>query len=199
MAVDRDQTALLIVDVQNDFCPGGALAVKDGDAVVEPLGRLAARFAEAGRPVYASRDWHPPESRHFRAHGGTWPVHCVAGTAGARYHPALALPPGSVIFSKGIAPEAEGYSVWDEGRTPGGTRLEDELRRREVRRLYVGGLATDYCVKEAVLGALRLGFDAVVLDDAIAAVDVEPGDGARAIEEMRRAGARFTTSDQVEP
>jgi len=199
MASAPASSALLIVDVQNDFCPGGALAVADGDRVVAPLTWLAARFASEGRPVFASRDWHPFDSRHFAAHGGTWPVHCVAETPGAAFHPRLVLPPGTLVFSKGATREAEGYSVWDEGRSAEGTTLEEELRRRGVTRLYVGGLATDYCVKAAVLGARARGFEVVVLEDAMAAVDVTPGDGKRAIEEMRNAGAELQHSQAEDP
>ena len=183
-------SALLIVDVQNDFCPGGALAVAGGDRVVGPLARLAGHFAAEGRPVFATRDWHPSDSRHFAVHGGTWPVHCVAETDGAAFHPALVLPPETLVFSKGATRDAEGYSVWDEGRSAAGTTLDEELRRRGVTRLYIGGLATDYCVKAAVLGARERGFDVVLLEDATAAVDVKPGDGTRAIEEMKAAGAK---------
>jgi nicotinamidase/pyrazinamidase len=190
--------ALLIVDVQNDFCPGGALAVADGDRVVAPLSRLARRFREKGLPVFASRDWHPSDSRHFRAGGGTWPVHCVAGTAGAAFHPGLELPPGTEVLSKGTGTEQDGYSVFDEGLTDAGTTLAEELRKAGVRRIYVGGLATDYCVLGAVLGGLREGLAVAVLTDAVAAVDVQAGDGARALEEMTAAGATFTTTEEAE-
>jgi nicotinamidase/pyrazinamidase len=192
------RAALLIVDVQNDFCPGGALAVAGGDRVVAPLSRLARQFQLKGLPVFASRDWHPPDSRHFKAGGGTWPVHCVAGTVGAAFHPQLDLPVGTAVLSKGTAREQEGYSVFDEGRTNAGNTLAEELRRAHLSTVYVGGLATDYCIRGAVLGGLAEGFQIVVLTDAIAPVDVQPGDGDRALEEMRLAGATFTTTDGVE-
>jgi nicotinamidase/pyrazinamidase len=194
----QNRAALLIVDVQNDFCPGGALPVAQGDRVVAPLSGLAGRFREKGLPVFASRDWHPSDSRHFRAGGGAWPVHCVAGTPGAAFHPRLELPPGAMVLSKGTGREQEGYSVFDEGLTDAGTTLAEELRRTKIRRIYVGGLATDYCVRGAVLGGLREGFDVTVLIDAVAAVDVQPGDGDRALAEMKAAGATFTTTEEAD-
>ena len=192
------RAALLIVDVQNDFCPGGALAVAGGDVVVAPLTSLAKAFRAKGLPVFASRDWHPADSGHFRAGGGAWPVHCVAGSPGAAFHPGLDLPPGTAVLSKGTARDEQGYSVFDEGRTAAGTTLAEELRRAGVTRLFVGGLATDYCVRGAVIGGLGEGFEVTVLTDAIAAVDVQPGDGARALEEMSQAGAQFATTEEVE-
>jgi nicotinamidase/pyrazinamidase len=186
------RSALLIVDVQNDFCPGGALPVADGHRVVPVLNRCIERFVAEGRPVYASRDWHPPVTSHFREHGGRWPPHCVQHTKGAEFHPALRLPAGAIIVTKGEDPGAEGYSVFD-GRTPDG-RFEADLRRRGIGHLYVGGLATDYCVRQSVLDALARGFRVRVLTDAVAGVNVQPDDSARALDEMRRAGAHLTTS-----
>ncbi|RPJ70061.1 MAG: nicotinamidase [Acidobacteria bacterium] len=194
----ENRAALLIVDVQSDFCPGGALAVAGGDRVVAPLSRLARQFRARGLPVFASRDWHPSDSRHFAVGGGTWPIHCVAGTAGAAFHRDLELPSGTVVLSKGTGPEQEGYSVFDEGLTDVGETLTGELRKAKISRIYVGGLATDYCVRGAVLGGLREGFRVEILTDAVAAVDVKPGDGDRALEEMRQAGAAFTTVEEAE-
>lgn len=193
---DTDSAALLIVDVQNDFCPGGALAVAGGDAVVPVLNRLAARVGALGLPVYASRDWHPADSTHFAAHGGPWPVHCVAGTGGARLHPDLQLPAATMIVSKGTSRDAHGYSAF-EGTVAGRGPLADDLRARGVTHLIVGGLATDYCVRASVLDARRLGFDVTVVEDGVRAVDVRAGDGARAIEEMRLAGAAISDSQDV--
>lgn len=180
------KTALLVVDVQNDFCPGGALAVADGDAVVAPLNARIAEMAAAAAPVYASRDWHPPTTTHF-APAGPWPPHCVANTDGAAFHPALALPPGTIVITKGNESGRDGYSAF-EGRTSAGTTLEDDLRSRGVTRLVVGGLATDYCVKASALDARRRGFDVTVLRDAVRGVDVQPGDSTRALAEMAAAG-----------
>jgi nicotinamidase/pyrazinamidase len=181
-------TALLIVDVQNDFCPGGALPVPEGDAVVAPLTARAREMSAAGAPVYASRDWHPPQTTHFRPQG-PWPPHCVAGTPGAAFHAGLELPSGTIVITKGNESGADGYSAF-EGRTAAGTTLVDELRARGISHLFVGGLATDYCVRASVLEARRLGFEVTVLAEAIRGVEVQPGDSARAIDEMRAAGAR---------
>ncbi|MBI2186099.1 MAG: nicotinamidase [Acidobacteria bacterium] len=186
--MDNTRSALLIVDVQRDFCPGGALAAPAGDRVVEPLNRYVDEAAAQGWPVYASRDWHPPVTRHFRQYGGEWPVHCVEHTAGAEFHPGLRLPSRAIVISKGQSAEKPGYSAF-EGTTSDGRTLVDDLRARGVDHLYVGGIATDYCVKHSVLDARRAGFDVTVLGDAIAGVDVQPGDSARAIDEMRAAGA----------
>jgi nicotinamidase/pyrazinamidase len=149
-----DRRALIVVDVQNDFCPGGSLAVEHGDEVVAPLNRLIEEFLSRGEPVYKSRDWHPADTKHFTAYGGTWPVHCVQGTRGAEFHPQLSRDP-------------------------------------RVSEVWVGGLATDYCVKQTVLDALRAGFRVRALSDAMRAVNLHPGDDALAVEEMRRAGAEI--------
>lgn len=175
--------ALVIVDVQNDFLPGGALAVPHGDEVVAPLQALAAAFAAAGRPVYATRDWHPADHVSFREQGGPWPPHCIAGTPGADFPPGLRLPAGTIVISKAERSERDAYSGFD------GTDLERQLRAAGVRRLYVGGLATDYCVRATVLDARRLGFEVVVVASAVRAVDVSAGDGERALAAMVAAGA----------
>ena len=188
----HEKAALLIVDVQNDFCPGGALQITDGDRVVEPINRAAQLFAAAGLPVLASRDWHPPDTRHFRAFGGVWPVHCVQGTSGAAFHPALRLPGGTVVLSKGIDPELDGYSAF-EGVTVDGRMLAELLRELQVRKLYISGLATDYCVLCTTREALRSGFEVTVLTDAVAGVDLIAGASADAIEDMEKAGARLAT------
>jgi nicotinamidase/pyrazinamidase len=195
MAENRSP-ALLIVDVQNDFCSGGALAVREGDEVVAPLGRLADRFAVLGFPVYASRDWHPLDSTHFTTGGGSWPVHCVQHTHGAQLHPDLQLPPAAMVVTTGAGKDDDGYSAFS-GAIAGRGSLADDLRARGVNHLYVGGLATDYCVKHSVLDALAQGIDVTVLADAVRAVDVTPGDGERALEEMQAAGARLETSSGV--
>ena len=188
--------ALVIVDVQNDFCPGGTLAVAGGDRVAAPLARLAARFAAAGLPVFASRDWHPPDTAHFQNADGPWPVHCVRDTPGAELHPDLVLPPEAVILSKGVDPQADGYSAF-EARDEAGRDLVELLRAAGVDHLLVGGLATDYCVRATVLAALARGLRVSLLTDAVAGVNVQPGDADRAIEEMVAAGAQLTTTDQV--
>lgn len=170
--------ALIVVDVQNDFCPGGALAVPDGDGVVEPSNRLA---AEADL-VVATRDWHPDDHGSFDEHGGAWPVHCVANTPGAELHPALDRDRIDVVLDKGQHPGREGYSAFED------TGLEDLLRERGIRDVHITGLALDVCVRASALDARRHGFDVTVHRNATRAVDVEPGDGDRAVAELREAG-----------
>ncbi len=195
--IDRTRDALVLVDVQNDFCPGGSLAVPEGDRVVPVLNRYVGLFAAAGATIFASRDWHPVKTKHFQADGGAWPPHCVQGTSGAAFHPTLAVPGDAVIVSKGMDPELDAYSAF-QGEDPAGRPLAVALAERGLRRLCVGGLATDYCVRATVLDALREGFEVLVLADAVRAVNVKPGDGERAIAEMREAGARFVTLDAPE-
>jgi nicotinamidase/pyrazinamidase len=184
------RSALLVVDVQKDFCPGGTLAVPHGDRVVPVLNRYIEQATTGGWPIYASRDWHPPVTRHFKEHGGEWPPHCVVHTEGARFHDDLRLPPWTIVISKGEDPDHPGYSAFD-GHTPDGGTLLADLQQRRIDHLYVGGLATDYCVKHSVLDARRNGFAVTVLGDAIAGVEVHPGDSARAIGDMRAAGAEI--------
>lgn len=184
----NSKTALMLVDVQNDFCPGGALAVPQGDSVVEPLNRVIEQFRAARLPILASRDWHPAISRHFQSHGGPWPVHCVEHTRGAAFHPRLQLPESAVIISKGMNMDSDGYSAFD-GTDASRTPLADILKALKVTRLCIGGLATDYCVKATVVDALQQGFEVVVVSDAVAAVNLLPEDGAKAIKEMEQAGA----------
>lgn len=181
---ELSDAALLAVDVQVGFCPGGNLAVPDGDKVVPVLNEWIERFARAGRPVVLSRDWHPEDHVSFRARGGPWPPHCVAGSRDAEFHPALRVSPEALVVSKAEGRDEEAYSAFE------GTRLAERLRERGVRRLIVGGLATDYCVRASVLDALRAGFEVTVLRDAVRAVDVNAGDGERALAAMRAAGAR---------
>jgi nicotinamidase/pyrazinamidase len=190
--------ALIVVDVQNDLCPGGSLAVPEGDAVVPVLNEYMSRAADAGIPIFASRDWHPPVTRHFAAQGGPWPPHCVQKTRGAEFHPDLRLPPGTVVVSKGMSAEDQGYSAL-EAVLPDGQSLVDALRADGVTHVYVGGLATDYCVRATVLDALREGFSTSVLVDASRPVDVQPGDGERALNEMLAAGAEPQILDEFEP
>jgi nicotinamidase/pyrazinamidase len=182
------RSALLIVDVQNDFCDGGALAVAGSNRVIDSLNRRLEEAASAGVAVFASRDWHPAITTHFAPFGGRWPVHCVAETTGARFHPDLHLPVDAVVVSKGHDPGSSGYSAF-EGHTADGISFGDELKKRGITHLYVGGLATDYCVKHSVLDALAAGLDVTVLVDGIAGVDANPGDVQRAIDDMRERGA----------
>jgi nicotinamidase/pyrazinamidase len=185
--LERD-AALLIVDVQVDFCEGGSLAVPDGDQIVPVLNRYLELFRAAGLPIIASRDWHPENSTHFSAAGGVWPVHCVQGSSGARFHPELRLDENTLIVSKGMGPAADGYSSF-AAVDDFGTDLFTCLRERGIRQLYVGGLATEYCVKATVLDALQQGFTVFLLGDATRSVDLRPGAGQSARDEMVMAGA----------
>jgi nicotinamidase/pyrazinamidase len=191
--------ALLIVDFQNDFTPGGALAVPDGDRIAGPINQLLDSFDL----VVATRDWHPPEHGSFvgvevdpAAWKGTdppsiWPVHCVQGTPGAELHPDLEAAKVDVVIDKGQDPNSQGYSGFQD------TRLGELLRERAAGRLFVAGLATDYCVKNTVLDARRLGFDVTVIEDAVRGVEMQPGDSERAVAEMRAAGAELARADAV--
>jgi nicotinamidase/pyrazinamidase len=190
---NRDRAALLVVDVQNDFCTGGTLAVPGSEAVIAALNRHIANAARQGTPVYASRDWHPRQTTHFKDYGGEWPVHCVQDSTGARFHPDLRLPGDVAVITKGDRPDAPGYSAF-EGRTADGRTLLDDLRHRGVTHLYIGGLATDYCVRASVIDALAAGLEVTVLEDAIAGVDRSAGDSARALDEMRTRGARMASA-----
>ncbi len=187
--------ALLAVDVQNDFCPGGALAVKQGDRVVPALNRYIEFFSKDKTPVIASRDWHPARTKHFKDFGGPWPVHCVQNTPGADFHPSLKLPAQAIIVSKGMDPSMDSYSAFqavDERGRP----LREILNDLGVKELWIGGLATDYCVKASVVDALK-DFKVKLLTDAIAGVNIHPDDARAAVEEMLKAGAREMTLEQV--
>lgn len=184
------KSALIIVDVQNDFCAGGALAVPDAEAIIPVLNDYIEQFAQAGRPIYASRDWHPPVTRHFTAYGGIWPPHCIQGTNGAQFHPDLRLPAEVQIISKGMAYDADCYSAF-EGVDSQGRSLAVALRERGIDHLYIGGLATDYCVKHTALDALSAGFRVTLLEDAIRGVN--QADSAKALEELFAKGAQKTS------
>jgi nicotinamidase/pyrazinamidase len=179
---------LLIVDVQNDFLPGGALAVDQGDAVIAPINRLIALYGAHGLAIHASRDWYPPDHCSFQAQGGPWPPHCIAHSHGAAFPDALALPPDTVVVSKAQQRGTDAYSAFRE------TALADQLRAHGVERLAVCGLATDYCVVNTVTDALALGLRVLLVLDAVRAVEVRPGDGTRAIELMARRGAALVRS-----
>jgi nicotinamidase/pyrazinamidase len=179
----RPGDALIVVDVQNDFLPGGALGVPVGDEVVPVLNEYLERFDRRGLPVFAARDWHPRGHCSFRSAGGPWPLHCVADTHGAAFASGLALPAGARIISKATDIDHDAYSAF------AGTDLAERLRGKGVRRLFVGGLATDYCVLGTVKDAIALGFEMVLLCDAVRAVNVRCNDGDAAIAEMKRLGA----------
>jgi nicotinamidase/pyrazinamidase len=183
--------ALLVVDVQNDFLPGGALAVPRGDEILAPLNGYLKQFVRRSLPIFATRDWHPSGHCSFREQNGPWPPHCIAGSEGARFAAALQLPTDAILVAKATDVDTDAYSGF------AGTDLENLLREGGVRRLFVGGLATDYCVLNTVRDAARLGYAVMLLHDAVRAVDMNPGDGDRALAEMRALGARSIELSQL--
>jgi len=185
------KSALILVDIQNDFCPGGALAVKDGDMVVGPANRLINFFRSNSLPLILTRDWHPADHSSFKDSGGIWPPHCIADTPGAGFHSDLEVPGNAVIISKATERESDAYSGFQ------GTDLAERLRILRIEHVTIAGLATDYCIKSTVLDALKAGFRVSVINEGIRAVDVEPGDGKRAIAEMAEAGARFQDLEEI--
>lgn len=184
--------ALVIVDFQNDFSLGGSLGVPASEQIVETINDYGRHFVARGALLVATRDWHPPVTDHFQEHGGPWPVHCVQGTKGAEFHPSLRLPEGTVIVSKGTHYSGDSYSAF-HATLEDGTALSEYLRLSGVRHLYIGGLATDYCVRASVLDGLREGYEVTILLDASRGVDVEPGDSEKALAEMVSAGANVAT------
>lgn len=183
----KKKKTLLVVDVQNDFCPGGALAVPEGDRVVPVLNRYVDFFYKKNLPIFASRDWHPEETKHFTDSGGPWPRHCIQESEGAKFHPGLRLPEKAVILSKGMGPEEDGYSVFEafDSRNNSFSKILESLGAAE---LYIGGLATDYCVKQTVLDALKRGFRVKLLMDATRGVSQE--ESCRAVDRMLASGAQ---------
>ena len=187
ISLDSETDALIIVDVQNDFCPGGALAVPRGDEVVPIINQLL----EQRWLSVATKDWHPADHCSFKAHGGPWPPHCVQGTAGAELHPELAATKIQVVITKGSHPDRDAYSGFQ------GTELAKLLRESGVNRVVVCGLATDYCVRATAHDALQEGFEVLVLEDVIRGVEVQPGDSQRALEELRQEGAKVVVSSDL--
>lgn len=185
----RPGDALLIVDVQNDFLPGGALPVCGGDQVIPSLNAAIARFRAHGLPVYATRDWHPANHCSFRPNRGVLPPHAIEDTPGAAFPAALALPPETKIVSKGTMMERDAYSGFED------TALAAMLRAEGIVRLFVGGLATDYCVLNTVSDALDHGFEVILLPDAMCAVELQPGDAQAAIDTMCERGAFLAAGD----
>jgi nicotinamidase/pyrazinamidase len=177
--------ALLVVDTQNDFMPGGALGVDGGDEIVPLVNRLVRQFHDAGLPIVFSRDWHPEAHCSFEEQGGPWPPHCVQGSIGAEFFPAIHIPEDAIIVSKASRAEEEAYSAFQ------GTDLAELLNRKGVSRLLIVGLATDYCVLASARDALKKGFEIIVLEEGVRAVNVRPDDGRRALQELRNSGAEI--------
>lgn len=181
--------AFLITDIQVDFLPGGALPVVGGDEIIPVINGYTKRFEAAKAHVIASRDWHPPNHMSFTSQGGPWSPHCIRDTDGAKFSPDLLIPKDALVISKATDPTREAYSAFD------GTQLAESLRTRGVKRLFVAGLATDYCVVNTVLDARKLGFETVVLMDSTLGINVQPGDVDSAIEAMQQSGAELATED----
>jgi nicotinamidase/pyrazinamidase len=193
----RKGDALSVTDVQNDFLPGGALGVPHGDAIISPLNRAVELFKKNGLLIFFSRDWHPPDHSSFQEEGGPWPPHCVQKTPGADFPSALKIPEGSIIISKGAQKDREQYSTLGARDSEGNTE-SDVMKKREIRRVFVAGLATDYCVLNSVKDILAEGYEVYVLTDAIRAVNVNPGDGEEALEDMVRGGAKLITTEMLD-
>lgn len=185
------KAALTVVDMQRDFMPRGSLAVPNADKIIPTLNDYVHLFQERGELVVFTRDWHPKEHISFVTEGGAWPEHCVQGTAGAQIEPTLSFPSLCLLVSKATSPGKEAYSGFDA------TDLANMLKALGVTRLFVGGVATDYCVKSTVLDAIKSGFETLLLNDAIRGVDLKPGDSERAVEEMKKAGARAVSFGDV--
>jgi nicotinamidase/pyrazinamidase len=185
------KAALIVVDVQRDFCPGGSLPVRDGDSIIPAVNDLVRAFSEKALPVFYTRDWHPKHHCSFKERGGPWPPHCVQGTRGAAFHPSLLVAKGSEVISKATSPDEDAYSGFQ------GTDLEGRLRDLRVDRVYVVGLATDYCVKNTVLDGAEKGFETYVVTDCVRGVDVRPTDSAKALRAMSSRGAKKTSAAGV--
>lgn len=191
-----EKSALIVVDIQYDFLPGGALAVPEGDQLVPTLNEYIRRFSGAGRPVYATRDWHLPTTKHFQRYGGVWPPHCVQGTPGAEFHRELKLPEDVILVSKGMDPNLDSYSSF-QAFEEDGTPMVESLRKRGIEHIYVGGLATDYCVRWTMLDALAAGFHATALIDGSLGVNLKPHDSEHAIRDIVWAGGALATLNHV--
>ncbi|MBC7236089.1 MAG: nicotinamidase [Chloroflexi bacterium] len=192
----KPKSALLIVDMQNDFLPGGALAVPGGDVLIPVLNEYIRLAIEAGLPVIATRDWHPEQTAHFTSGGGKWPPHCVQNTWGAKFHPDLAYSDKVLILSKGMDPQADSYSAFD-AQDDRGRPLAQVLSDLGIEHLYIGGLALDYCVRASALDALQRGLGVTLLIDATRAVNLEIHDGEKALEDIVRAGGNVATIEQL--
>ncbi len=184
-------TACLIIDMQNDFLEGGSLEVPGSNTLIPVLNRYIARFHTHRLPVIATRDWHPPDHCSFIEQSGPWPPHCVAGSAGAAFHADLALPADTHIVSKATARDTEAYSGFS------GTGLQESLQSLQIQRIFVGGVATEYCVRNTVTDALRLGYAVIVLQDATQAMNRKPHDGIKAIDDMIAHGATLTQFQEI--
>ena len=190
----QSKKALLVVDLQNDFCPGGALGVSEGDLIIPKINNYVDLFLKKKLPVFVSRDWHPKQSKHFKQAGGPWPPHCVQNTEGAKFHPAFHVPEDAIIMSKGTNPELDGYSVF-EAHDSQNRSFSEILNSMGIDELYIAGIATDYCVKMTSLDALNSGFVVHVLTDAIKGVD--KNDSERSIEAIVSKNGKLKTFSEI--
>lgn len=188
----RLKKALLVVDVQNDFCPKGALGIRDGDKIIPAINRYIKEFSKQKLPIFLTRDWHPKVTKHFKKYGGLWPQHCLQNTKGAAFSPALKIPKEAIILSKGMDPEKDSYSAF-HAFDHNNTEFLNLLKIFGVTQIYIAGLATDYCVKYSTFDAFRYGFKVYILLDAIKGVNLNPADSDEAIREMAAAGAKKLT------
>jgi nicotinamidase/pyrazinamidase len=186
----KKKKALLIVDLQNDFCPGGALGILGGDKIIPAINKYMKIFSKKKRPVFASRDWHPIKTAHFKDFGGRWLVHCIHNSSGAQFHPKLKLPKDAIFLYKGMDPLKDSYSVF-QAEDESGRRFFNILKVLGIEELYIGGLATDYCVRFTVKDALKMGFKVRVLLDAVQGVDLRQGDSEAALKDMVKLGAKL--------
>jgi len=183
--------ALLVVDIQNDFCPGGSLAINQGDRIIKPINELISAFGKARLPVLFTRDWHPVDHCSFKTRGGPWPPHCVRGTYGARFHSSLRIPPKAIVISKGTKRNFDAYSGFE------GTELAEQLRGLGASELIVCGLATDYCVRNTVLDAIEHGFEATIVTDCTRGVNIVRTDSANSLRRMASKGANRLSSRDI--
>jgi nicotinamidase/pyrazinamidase len=184
----KDKDALIVVDLQNDFLPGGALAVPHGDQIIEPIQKLLQHFQEANLPVFATRDWHPRNHCSFQEQGGPWPPHCIAGTWGAEFPKSFRLPPNAVVFSKATTPQKDAYSGFD------GTELPSLLKSQNITHVFICGLATEYCVLNTVRDAKKHGLEVYLVIPAIHAIALKPTDESQALSQMEALGVNFVHS-----
>jgi nicotinamidase/pyrazinamidase len=188
----RPKKALLVVDVQNDFCPGGALGIPSGDKIIPKINKYIRAFVKKKLPIFATRDWHPVKTRHFRDFGGVWPAHCIHNTRGSLFHPELKLPKDAILLYKGMDPEKDSYSAF-HAEDGNGVAVAHILAKLGIKEIYIAGLATDYCVRFSARDALRHGFKVKILTDAIQGVNLKPKDSESAIKEMVKGGAKKIT------
>lgn len=187
---------LVVTDMQNCFLPGGSLPVTEGDSVVGPLNIALDAFDRAGLPVIFTRDWHPPNHCSFQSRGGPWPDHCIQGTQDAAFSPRLHIPPKPLVISKAVEADKEQYSAYF-GHDENGATMADNLRAMKPKRVFIGGVATEYCVFNTVLDMLKDGYDVYVFVDGVQPVEVKPGDGQAALDTMEKRGARLIRAEQL--